>query len=458
MWSKKVSRKELADILNAGGPSSRDNILESHDTLSPFSGLYGLGSSDDLELLWKNDPFAERRLPAAIIVDRQDQKDLLAWINTYVPSIRPLTAYIRLADRQTASDFLGLRTSPRLGMFEGACLGMIIGETLTYIGNRGGVRNTSHIASLSTLSFAIARAVALGLEKRFVSEVETSWSRTRELLGAASLPINARAIQTAWSVVRYLSKGDIELPAWQTPSQVVLEACSQILSSGEIHNHELESLSREVPEFAVLRNELGGPREERLALFEQAIKAIPRAARGNSNAEFLCAYLASAISPGTLDHLHVLLPHVDTFPSLLIWYGLCAGLSRKQNFGPSLNGLGRRVQRELFREDHFLQTPSCDISFTELQIISKSARDWTDIPTSAAGQFVVELLPCTNSYYRSPRSEGALENPSNEMLSAVNDLRSVLNRADESISRFRRAAGLTDSWETEKARKRKAGR
>ncbi len=456
MWSMKVGRKELAEILNSGRLSSWNNLYEAQDNLSP------LGASDEIELLWKYDPMkGGRHLPSAIIVDRQDQKDFLAWINTYVPSIRPLTAYSRVSDRQTALDFLAFHNSPSLGRLEGACLGMIIGETVTYVGKSRSLRNITHAACLSTLSFTIARAAGISLERRFISEIETRWSRTRELLGASSLPIDARAVQAAWSVIGHLSEGKIDLPSWQPPSQVVLESCSQILSSGEVNHSELERLSREVPEFDIFRNELSRPREERLSLFERAINTISRSqTKSNFAAEFLCGYLASAISPGTLDHLHVVLPHVNAVPSLIIWYGLCAGLSSRDNLCAGLNGLVRRVQRELFRESDFLQTPSCDISFEELQIISKSAREWTDIRTSSAGQFVVELLPCVNSTYALPRTAGALETPSSEMLNAMNELRTLLDLAGQSINRFRRAAGITEphTSEIDKVQKRRTGR
>src|ERR1700719_2429876 len=97
MWSQKVTRKELAEILNSGGLSSREGLYESHGSLSV------LGGWDEIELLWKDDPRCDSRFPAAMIVDRKEQRELLAWLNTYSPSIRPVTAYTHILDRQTAA-------------------------------------------------------------------------------------------------------------------------------------------------------------------------------------------------------------------------------------------------------------------------------------------------------------------------------------------------------------------
>jgi hypothetical protein len=83
-------------------------------------------------------------------------------------------------------------------------------------------------------------------------------------------------------------------------------------------------------------------------------------------AGFLLAYLASAVSPGTLDHIQLILPFVRSFPDILLWYGLLAGISSKGSLGRSADELARRVLRELERDSDFLTAPSCDIALSEL--------------------------------------------------------------------------------------------
>ena len=455
MWSKKVNRKELADILNSGRITSGDGLYQS-------GSLNALGGWDEIELLWKDNPQSDSRFPSAMIVDRAEQRDLLAWLNTYSPSARPVTAYSHIADRQTASVFLEANSSPRLGRFEDVCLGLIVGETATYVGGKKDLRSVTHTACLSTLSFSIARSAALGLDAKMISEVEDRWSRSRALIGASPLPVSTEPLQAAWGVIRRLAEGEFKLPLGEPVSSQVLEACSQIWSRGEIRQSEWRSLTRELPELAPLQDELKGPREDRLSLFERAVSDARKSRVDKSlNAEFLCAYLASSISPGTLDHLHVLQPHLYTFPNLLIWYGLCAGLSSRDTLGATLNGLVRRVKRELVREEHFLQNPSCDIAFVELEMMSGSARDWTtELRVATPGHLIVELLPCINSHYRSPRLEGTNESPSSELAPALNELSALLDRAHDSVSKVRRAAGIAAPRPSEfqKEKKRKTGR
>jgi hypothetical protein len=435
MWSKTVNRTELAEILNSG-------------RLSPGGGLTPLDPNElaaagDIELLWNKDPVKYKVMPSAIIVDTRKQTDLFAWMNTYVPSIRPITAYCRVADRQSAKMFLSLTAPPWLDKVEGACLGMIVGEAATYVADRRELREISHASCLSTLSYSLARAAALGLERRLVSQVEERWFRTRGIIGAVSLPIGPNHIECAWSVLGHLSGGRFELSSREPVPDSVLEACSQILTIGGIEDSTWAELTRELPELGPLIRDLSGPREGRLALLEMAVKSLPRVSRkGNLKLEFLCGFLASCISPGTLDHLSVLSQYLESIPSLFVWYGLCAGLWSNDSLGSQATGLFRRVKRELLREDHFLQSPSCDISFAEIEVLSESAREWTDIRTSTTGLLVVELLPCVNSHFRLRRAESNSDIPSPRAASLLDEISHSLQLALQRIDRLRRAAGI----------------
>ncbi len=454
MWTKSATRKELAEVLSSGRLPSRNGLHESEPSLSVLTGW------DEIELLWNEDPTRDRRPPAAIIAERREQRELLAWLSTYAPWVRPVTAYSRISDRQTAAELLAVKPSPRLGRLEDACLGVIVGETATYVGKKKELRNVTHRACLSTLSFSIARAAGFGFNKGLISEIEEKWSRSRTLVGGSPLPIEASSLQVVWSVIRHLSGGEFSLPLSEPVPPLILDACSQILQNGAVGEPEWLAMTRAIPGLAPLREVLKGPREDRLSLFEHLVEgASESTAARNPSTEFLCAYVASSISPGTLDHLHALFPYLNTFPTLLIWYGLCAGLSSRAGLGPALNGLVRRVSRELVREEHFLQNPTSDIGFNELELMSTSAREWGDLRTSAPGQIVVELLPLINSHYRSPRLEGT-DAPSGEIEPALSELASLLDRTRESITRFRRAAGLTQStsWDADSDKKRKSRR
>lgn len=452
MWTKKVDRKELPEILTLGGLASRSGARELHE------GIEVLAGPDDIELLWGENPLENKRLLVAIIVEGRIQKDLLAWVNTYVPSIRPLTAYSRILDRQTAAHLSTLNPYPRLGRLEDACLGLIIGETATYVSNKGAPRGITHAACLSTLSFSIARAAGFGFDRKLISDVEDHWSRTRAAIGAPTLPISVDPVESAWSVIRHLSEAKIDLPPSRPVGEAVLEACSQILSSGAIATNTWMSLTKDVPQLGPLRGELTGPREDRLVLFERAASELPRTrGRGDTNSEFLCAYLASSISPGTLDHMHILLPYVDALPGLLIWYGLCAGLSSRGSFESGLDGLVRRTKRDVVKEDTIFQAPSCDIAFGELEVIGASTRDLTDLRTLSTGLLIVELAPFINTVFRLRKTDSATEAPAALVTSVVDDLTHTLERASELVERLRRESGLRHPSGPERGRKRRHG-
>jgi hypothetical protein len=439
-WSKSVSRKELAEVLRLERLPDATGLRE-FDRGTRLPGRQG-----DIELVWKQDPREGKCTPSAIIVDREDERDLLAWISTYVPSVRPLSAYTRVCDRDMASQFGNLKSAPHFGVLEDACLGLILGETATYVATKRELRQMTHNSSLSTLSFVVARGAGFGLSAEKVDELATKWLQARTFIRGTPLPVSAQQVQAGWSVIRHAAPGnDFKLPLWEPVSAIVLDACSQILRKGDMDEGIWISLTKDLPDLTHLRADLTGPREERLSLFEKTINAIRnRTFKKSANAEFFCAYLASSISPGTLDHVEVLLPYLDVFPSLLIWYGLCAGLSSRGTLLDSLNGLARRLKRELTREADFLETPSCDIGFAELEILSTSVKEWGDLRTVGVGQIVVELLPCINAHYRMPRVEEAPARTSAEGAKTLNELEALVERMRDSLRRARREGAFSD--------------
>ena len=336
-----------------------------------------------------------------------------------------------------------------------------MGETVTYITGKRDVGTLSHTACLSTLSFSIARSLGFQLPKAQVAEAEKRWSRSRTIVGGAALPIDTEPIRVAWSAIRYISDGNFSVPWEKSVPQVVLDACVQISEQDLVDGSTWKALTKSLPGFNPELEELRGPREDRVLLFEHAMN-VARNAKTDRNitAEFLCAFLVSSISPGTLSHIHVAKQYLDIFPSLLIWYGLCAGLSSRSTLESGNNGLVRRVRRELLKEEHFLQSPTCDIGFSELELNSQSARELTDVRTNAFNQIIIELFPCINAYYRPQRAEGFSDATSNDVRPALDELTDQLNRTREAIGRFRRAIGVSDThlFPADKDRKRKVGR
>jgi hypothetical protein len=121
---------------------------------------------------------------------------------------------------------------------------------------------------------------------------------------------------------------------------------------------------------------------------------------------FILGYLASQIAPGTMELLGLLSPYIHSFPGVLMWYGLCAGLHRRSTVASYAGGFGRRAIRDVLRSEGFLDGPTCDISLSELRIISSKGKGSLDFRTNSNTQIEVEIAPCVTATFRwPPRSD-----------------------------------------------------
>ena len=70
----------------------------------------------------------------------------------------------------------------------------------------------------------------------------------------------------------------------------------------------------------------------------------------NIESSFLVGYLGSRISPGGLEHVDLLMRHLESFPSSLMWFALFAGLHPKRRLHAFSGGVGRFVVHLFIRK------------------------------------------------------------------------------------------------------------
>jgi hypothetical protein len=109
----------------------------------------------------------------------------------------------------------------------------------------------------------------------------------------------------------------------------IWETCLELQSGQEVkRSWGLLADSGVLPQ--QLLGELRGPREHRVRVFERVLHGPNRLDALTSS--FLAGLLADQVGPGTFEHIDLLLPYLDRYPTALVWYGLCAGLHRTPRF------------------------------------------------------------------------------------------------------------------------------
>jgi len=240
-------------------------------------------------------------------------------------------------------------------------------------------------------------------------------------------------------------------------------ACLNLYKESEVGPETWDLLAREHPRLRDARREMQGPREGRVVFFEQSVLSLAETRRSNSEfASFLFGFLASQIGPGTLDYLSLITPHVDQFPTALLWYGLCSGLQHRSSLHGFSGGLGRRALREILRRESVFDSPQSDIALAELEALTSSDTAAMEFRTGTQGVLAIEIVPLVTTTVRWPPRQAdqpelfPTENSSvdfRELYVQLDDLRTKIAQVQKRMTRmvdYRESS----EWEPGRARKK----
>ncbi len=443
MWIKRANRRELAEILQNQRSTSVINALETEQIPARMFSL------DDVDLVWKYDPARNPALPSVCVSPRQLQNDLFAWVNTYVANMRPLTAFCQVVDPAFFDQLLASQGPPFLGQFQDAVMSLTLVETASYLGTKRDLKNLTPQSCFTTLSFSIGRAMALGVPVELLMSLPDRWIRARQITGGTLLSPSPASLKRAWSVlglitprVNNLFNKPLNIPIWDPPHPVILRACEELNSTGIVSQATWEHLSRGMKEVIGMREKLQGPKDGRVSVLEAGLRELSFGPVEPDIGSFFAAFLANAISPGSLEHLWLLFPLTNVFPDVLPWYGLLAGISPQSAVLNSANGVGRKVLRELLRPRDLLDPPLSDISFEELEVLNRSSKSIAELRLGSSNFVSVELVHGVNTMFRLGRIEEPAANPNLEAIDTVNDLDRHLEQANRAMTKLKNTLGV----------------
>lgn len=397
MHSTSLSSRELLDVLSL---QHRDDgaqrVLDMESTAK--TGQY-------LTAFWRRDsPSWGNAVPNLITLPKDEQRDFLAWAYTYLPSLRPLTAFIRLLDPTTASKLLEQDSDPNMGNYGEAFIALIICEAMTLLVSRSEtLQQLTPNACANSHSYALARTVALG-SNDLIEEVSLAWSRVRALTRQRHWEHNLEDLRLAFRVLMGC-RGEL-LGKDSSPSlleRLLERACREIAEKDDINEGTWSELTGQMGHLSAARPRVADSRENRIRTFEHGWATIAGLSQRNPTlASFICGYLGSRIAPGELDHAGVVARTLDSAPAALLWFGVCSGLRSDGQVLAFSKGLGQRVLRDLEQSSQVLDRPKCDLAITELQVLFDREAPLSDFRTGGAGSLMVELIPGVTTSVRWP--------------------------------------------------------
>ena len=381
MFVQVVQRSQIGEVLFGGRrmASLRQVSMEHPRELPSIDPL-------SIAAVWFRDPESSNDLPEVLVTTDGQERDWLAWLITFAPTLRPFTAFCRIMGITDFTDCFDAFKPPNLGRLENACIGLVLGEALSSEEVLLKVKETlTASACASVLSFALVRRLAI--HRHAVSnerDLADRWARIRKITLQRERGLALSEVVGVSEVVGSLLHSNNNL---LVINDSILHACQELSAGGEL----ISSALAFGPSFEKLAHTMHGTREERVDLFEKALD-MAMTSKPSAEESFTLGYLASRINPGTLAHASLLAPARQRHPAAMLWYGVCAGLSGECSILGEFGGVGRRVLRDLLATDDLATRPRTDISSNELEILLSGERA-DDFPVTSPSQLSIELDP-----------------------------------------------------------------
>jgi hypothetical protein len=465
MWVRRSSRQELLDIVQGKVRPDRGYAQRADSDSLP------LPDSSELLFVWRELGYRFIDLPSAVIMQPGRLRDFLAWTWTYLPQTRPFSSYCRVIQAGRGVGFPFAVLPPGRGFLESAWLGLVLGEALTYLGRQPEARQLTLTSCASTFSYAVARADWLGLMggESAVGSLAPEWSLVRRITKQPQLPIPLEALEGVCLSLT-LARRDIRSSRHPLMPELV-DALLTLGEQGDITEQQWNHLTGSLPGALSLRKQMHGSREAQVRVAEDGILRIGNAPNLSPLVSgFLIGYLVDRIAPGTMEHAGILWPYAQHMnPSVLLWYGLCAGLAGRATLLNYSGGLGRRIIRDITALEGVLDPPRADFSLEELEMLLE-AGGTAPFRTAIPGVLTVEIAPCVTTLVRWPsRLEGpgdAVRQPDlfgsarvgaeeiERLRAAVQDSLQMTQRLQECLQTALRGSARSDLAKTSRRRKR----
>ena len=330
------------------------------------------------------------RLPPLIAIDRERQREFFAWVSTFLTDLSPFTAHCRVVDPSDLARVESLdEREPSLAGVEGASVALILVEA-----KLAGEPSPGLGLCRRSLSYALARSVALGAAAEAEDQVAESWLRLQQRAAPTRPLSKLDSLRRVWREVARLTAPErttqLDLGVAGGP-RTLPAACRELFSAGEVQRASWTSLVQGDLELTEAPKSMEGSREDRVTVLERSIARLRRLPNGEgSEKAFAAGYLASRVAPGSIEHLPLVVSSAQEFAGAEYWYALAAGLSKHSDARAFSRGVGGRLLRDLLRRESLSASPEADVSIPELDVLLAGDRP-AEIGASFPGYLLVEL-------------------------------------------------------------------
>jgi hypothetical protein len=347
-------------------------------------------------------------LPIFVVTDDGLERDWLAWLVTFAPSVRPVTAHIRvLGLNMFAATLLRVEEGhSQVAGLESAYVGFVLGDA-ALSGENWSASNAQRMSAVtcsSTLAFALTRAAHMYGRLVDIGSIVSGWQTVRSHMGHRDF---GRRIDSVPRIASVLSALGAPLAA---RTLGIVAACDELRREGELQQTRSWADSV-VPGAADALEGMTGSRSDRFRVLERILAKTEWRDSGNEEQAFVLACLVSQVAPGSVVYASTVAALVDRLPSAQLWYFTCAGLASRGTFNAEFGPVGRRVLRDIKRDDSPESRPQSDIDWRELDMYLGTRPALGEFVTALSNVAFVELMPCVETAIRLGPSPSSYEAP-----------------------------------------------
>jgi hypothetical protein len=387
MWTARFSRREVLELmLSANKPAP--------DALTRATGVVFDSDAASFHAFWDQMPNAALPLPELLVVPDGTEGELLVALNANPHGPSPVTSLTRLLTRSEAQKLFGSSTLGEAEDILPSTVALALVEAVVLSEGRVALRQVTPALCKRTLSFAWGKALAARSPAAFLEKLPSRWVEAygivngpsvspwhRGIVGALVEPLGICA-QLSLGLQPSIPAGKLAYACFRGDRRMQEQAWTELAKSGG-GAPSLDSIA-------------SATREERGAYLQQMLK-IASPSNSNDAVVAACAFLATQVAPGSLEHFELL--RGSTNPSVVFWYSLYASLQTPSDILGGLGGLGLRVIRDVSKAEEQVGRPTADIAFAELKALERVGIEALGRKFGHVGEVEVELIPLVTSSF-----------------------------------------------------------
>ncbi|MGB8422442.1 hypothetical protein [Paraburkholderia sp.] len=385
MWSAQLSRREFFEFY-LGSTKAVEGRLRSTSQIN-------VGIDSQLTLIWDANPLERFSLPSLVVVPEGDVEGVLGAVMAAPQAPSPVTSLTRVLSREEARQYFEEQVLPANDVVIPAVATLSVIEAILHADGRLGVRRLTPMICKRTLAFTWGRALMAGGTENSFRDLPQRWLDVYSTLNPPAAAQAAR--RNIEALIRVLSIAT-QLTAGMRPHSLGAALAFNLLHGSKDSQEEAwRRLSVQLGKPVGIETLQSLTREERGSHLQEALRTLSSVPSSSQSAyEDLvaaCAFLATRLAPGSLDHIEVL--RAPEKPELICWYGLFAALQTPREILSMQGGLGFRLTRDIRRFEDKLSPPSADIAFSEFKILSRGSVESIASKLGHASELQVELVP-----------------------------------------------------------------